>query len=106
MVDSGATHNFVSEREQSEIASSFAYDKSELDGAKWEAELEWETTDAACNSYSSFWTYFIPLPLACPFFWSIDELAFVDERAFVFPGVLLFLPESAILYLIYKEPIP
>lgn len=47
-----------------------------------------------------------PLPLACPFFWSIDELAFVDERAFVFPGVLLFLPESAILYLIYKEPIP
>jgi len=39
---------------------SFAYDKSELDGAKWEAELEWETTNAAFNSYSSFWTYIIP----------------------------------------------
>lgn len=38
--------------------------------SKWEAEFEWETTDAACNSYSSLWTYFIPFPLgtlACPF---------------------------------------
>lgn len=42
---------------------SFAYDKEkeELDGAKWEAELEWETTNAACNSYSSFRTYTLGL---------------------------------------------